>query len=406
MDLTSYQNMKTKPFFRNYTGIPLNWAMLWFGYLVLSPIYIFPKGMPQPADLLLLSGMLPSLGGLFLKSHNKIPMVYLLGGAFACFTFLTNWVNFAFYPDQRLALSSLYYPYNFLVFVFVVALFKQHYPMIKSLTVIGIVIAIISQALWAEMFPDVGLKRMTGGFKNPNQLAYWALLSTAMLFFLRRYGKFNGFDFFIIATVGVIQSLALSKAGIISYAAFLIFMSFGPQISKLARVVIALGFVFLIAYIAFSPQTISNLQNKIDAFERVAERLDTIGKENDDSPEGRGYNRIVNNPEYLVLGAGEGAFHRFRTWASSNELHSGFATILFSYGIVGFLLLTFFIYFIVHKQPWYCAAIVFSVLLFSVSSQTIRFTHTWVLFGIVYATFICQKDYIAQKRAEQQQLSS
>jgi len=373
---------------RSYDLMGVYLASIWFLYLILSPIYILPKGLAQPADFILMLGMAPLLVQALVTTPLRMNSVYLAGGLFAAFTITINWVNFAFYHDMRLALSSIYYPYNFGVFLFVVALFKRNYAVMWRLTLVGVIMAIIIQAAWAAFLPDVGVKRMTAGFKNPNQLAYWALLSAAMLFFLKRHSKFKLIDWLALLLIAFIQSVALSKAGIIAFAVFIFFLSFTPQVPKLSKAIVMLVVFCGMAYALFSPQTISSLTDRVDAFERVTTRLETLGHENDDSPEGRGYNRLVNNPEYLILGAGEGAFVRFRTWASSNELHSGAATLLFSYGIVGFVLFGSFLFFIFYRQPWYCWAILFSVLLFSLSSQTLRFTHSWVFLAIAYATFI------------------
>lgn len=374
-------------FFQN--GIFENYlAVLWFLYLVTSPLYIFHEGLPQPAAIILMFGVIP--WAMFSAFNNKssLPLVYIIGGLFAALTFFVNWVNFAFIPDKRFALSSLYYIYNFIIFLFAVSLFKKNYPLMIRLTCAGIIIALCVQGLWAEFLPDPGARRMTAGFKNPNQLAYWALLCMAMLVCLKQNMKFNMIDFMALAVGAYIQTLALSKAGIIAAGILLILACFMPQMPRMARYAALFMAIVTCAYLLFSPQTLSNLNGRIESFSRVTERLDNVGAESDDSLEGRGYTRISENPVYLLIGAGEGGFERFRTWSSPKELHSGLATILFSYGIFGFCLFAAFLGCIFYKQPWYCWAILFCVLLFSLSSQTIRFNHTWIFLAVAYASFV------------------
>ncbi len=361
---------------------------VWFLYLLLKPLYIFPKGLPQPSDILLICGLLPGLAFALLNARARIPSVYLVGSLFAALTFAINWINFSFYPNGRFVLSSLYYPYNIALFIFIVVLFRRDYERVVKLSAIAIAASIIIQAFWAHFFPDIGLRRMTAGFANPNQLSYWALLSGGMLFFLRRDQKFTPLDYVTFFLMGFIQTLALSKAGLFATMTFYVVLCFSPQTHRFMRYIFIFIACVIALYTAFAPTMIANIEHRIEAFERVSARLETVGTENDDSPEGRGYNRIVNNPEYLIIGAGEGAYSRFRTWASSNELHSGLATLLFSYGIFGFGFFMAFLFLIFHRQPWYCLAILFSIMLFSLTSQTIRFTHTWVFFAIAYATFI------------------
>ena len=55
----------------------------------------------------------------------------------------------------------------------------------------------------------------------------------------------------------------------------------------------------------------------------------------------RGYDRIIEYPEYILWGAGEGETQRFTKGTSTNELHSTLGTILFSYGIIGLVIMTF-----------------------------------------------------------------
>lgn len=372
-------------------------AGLWFLYLVASPLYIFHEGLPQPAAIVLMFGVLPWAAFSAVNNRSTLPLAYIAGGLFAGLTFFINWVNFAFIPDQRFALSSIYYLFNFIIFVFAVSLFRKNYDLMIRLTCAGIIIALCTQCLWAEFLPDPGARRMTAGFKNPNQLAYWALLCMAILVYMKQNSKFNLIDFFALLTGAYIQTLALSKAGIIAASALLVLIFFMPQMPKVGRYAGYIAALVTCVYLLFAPQSVPNLSSQIDSFNRVTERLDNVGAESDDSLEGRGYTRISENPIYLLIGAGEGGFERFRTWSSPKELHSGLATILFSYGIFGFCLFCAFLGCIFYRQPWYCWGILFCVMLFSLSSQTIRFNHTWIFFAVAYASFIYRPSWAARK---------
>jgi len=363
-------------------------AGIWMLYLLISPLYVFPKGLPQPADLLLMMGITGGLIVSFLSYRGGIPMVYLVGMLFVGLTFIINLTNNFFFPDKRLLLSSTYYAYNFLVFAFVVHLFSKDHHVMKDLTYFAVASSVIVQCLWAILFPDFGVKRMTAAFHNPNQLSYWGLCMAAMIFYLKRDETFSRFDFFLFVVIAYIQALALSKSGIISYSVMLIFLIFARQTPARAKIGLGVGLVFFGIFIGFLGTQVFSFYDDVAVVERVVGRIAGIGQENDDSLEGRGYNRIWENPHYLVYGAGEGSFDRFRTRWSSNELHSGLATIVFSYGVFGFALFGLFVMLVVYKQPWQCWAIMFAVILYGASSQTIRFTHTWATFGIAYATFV------------------
>ncbi len=66
----------------------------------------------------------------------------------------------------------------------------------------------------------------------------------------------------------------------------------------------------------------------------VTQRFSSIGKKSSDSLEGRGYDRIWRYKQNLLFGAGEGADYRF---GRAIEMHSTLGTVLFSYGMPGFL---------------------------------------------------------------------
>ena len=66
--------------------------------------------------------------------------------------------------------------------------------------------------------------------------------------------------------------------------------------------------------------------------------------------ESRGYNRIYEYPEQILLGAGERGRWRFGP-GHEHELHSSFGTVLFSYGIVGFVLFSTFLLHVLAERP-------------------------------------------------------
>jgi len=362
--------------------LSLYFAGIWLLYLVLSPVYVLPKGMPQPADYLLLAGIIPGVALFFLKSTGRVHPAYIAGFLFVALSVLVNLTNYAFIGGERFLLSALYYPYNFLVFCYVVYLFRKDMPRAMYLTALGITLAVVMQYIWAG-FVEHGGRRMTGGFDNPNQLAYWALLCAGMLVFLRRHGRFSGLDMLVLGLLGAIQTLALSKAGIICSSVLFVYLFLTPQVPRKAKTVMGALAVGLLSYAALNW---TQVQSVLENFDVIA-RLASIGAEGDDSLLGRGYNRLWEHPEFLLFGAGEGGFERFRTLGSSNELHAGLATIIFSYGILGAALFALFLFYIFARQPKYVWVILGCVLLFSLTHQAFRFTHFWVFLGIAFATF-------------------
>src|SRR5690606_25026545 len=98
---------------------------------------------------------------------------------------------------------------------------------------------------------------------------------------------------------------------------------------------------------------------EITQFDKFTERFSLDENTDPEKFTERGYERLWEYPQYLIYGAGEGAHWRFmdvlyaeRSIGGGREIHSGLASVLFSYGIFGFALFAGFIYAIFRKaQP-------------------------------------------------------
>ena len=117
-------------------------------------------------------------------------------------------------------------------------------------------------------------------------------------------------------------------------------------------------------------------------FQNVTNRIGSIGQQDDDSFSSRGYDRIWEFPQYLLFGAGEGAYDRFRRW-DNQEFHSTFGTILFSYGLVGS---TFFVWWMLklyRVSGIHYFAYLFPPVLYGVAHQGLRFSLLWLLLAFL-----------------------
>jgi hypothetical protein len=374
------------PYQPPYQGVslrmPVLFFVIWAAYLLLQPFYIFPVGYPQPANVLLLAGLL-----LWILKHAVTPRtgpietVYLLGLPFVGLTIVVNLANYAFLPDRLFIFHAVYYLYNFLVFCFVVALFRMAPQHTNRVTRLCLMAVVVLQVFWNWAFPQDTL-RSSGTLENVNQLAHWALLMGVALYVVKRDAKFDILDVVIFGLLGYLQLLALSKAGMISFIALLALMMFSPSVSATGRLVVA--FLLLCGAVAAAPK-IAYITDEIAHFsqvERAVTRLTSIGTEMDDSAEARGYTRIFKYPEYLFLGAGEGPASRFN---ARQEIHSGLMTILFSYGIVGFFCFGMFLWAVVRGLPLHYSLLLVPVFLYGLTHQNMRFTLLWVVLALIYA---------------------
>jgi hypothetical protein len=366
----------------------ISWIILaiWVGYLVLSPFYIFPKGRPQPADFLLICGILPFLVMQFLTMKTTIKPVFMFGGLFVLMTIIINLINHLVFDDVRFILTMMIYPYNFLVFIFITALARRDREQFIKATYLGIAVAIIIQLVMLTFF-DAGYRgyRGTGGFENPNQFAYWSLLTATMIIFLRRGEKLKLTDFILLAVLGYFQTLALSKAGIIAFAILCTILLITPKIPKQAYAALFILITAASIFTLVNHDKASAFFARFNSIQNAAERIESIGEEPDDSAQARGYFRLIEHPQYTLLGAGEGAFDRFPDdKGHARELHSGIATIIFSYGIFGAAIFFTFLLLVINKQPWFYILLFMPIFLFGLPHQNFRFAHFWVLLGINY----------------------
>jgi hypothetical protein len=118
--------------------------------------------------------------------------------------------------------------------------------------------------------------------------------------------------------------------------------------------------------------------------EKVERRFQSFGEHDDDSVQGRGYDRIWLHPEYVFVGAGEGAPGRLTSHGRDQELHSTWGTLLFSYGITGFLLFLVMLAVIFYRAPWRHMLYFLPIALYGLTHQGLRFSMLWVFFGLVF----------------------
>ena len=173
-------------------------------------------------------------------------------------------------------------------------------------------------------------------FNNPNQLGLWALSLLIFIILLivnhrmRLNNKFIIFTSLILCYFFIF--LSISQAAIISSGIILIIL-FGFFL-RTKWLYLTLSFLIIISLIFTNKYNFEN----IIFLKNVQNRIENETKEDDgdNGLEGRNYTRLINNSKYLIFGAGEGKLERFSD--NKLEIHSTFANILFSYGIVGLII--------------------------------------------------------------------
>ena len=316
------------------------------------------------------------------KSRLSMRPVFLIGLCFAFYTIIVNLLNYSFYPHNRFLLSSFYYIYNFGIFIYLVLLFEKYTLRLKDILSFLLPWIVLAEVAWAVLVPQDHWREI-GSFNNPNQLAYWALITSFMIVLLRKKPQLNLWEIGAIGVLASLQAMALSKVGIISFSVFLIILICSPVLKSAHKYALLVLIFLAMPFLFLKSDEGTVLKTFIEA---PVERIKNIGQEPDDSAEARGYNRPFEFPIYTLLGAGEGAYDRFEP-NNSYELHSGIFTILFSYGIFGFGLFAAFMFFVFKKKPWHIILLAMPVFMIGLTGQSFRFTHFWVLMALIYTYY-------------------
>jgi O-Antigen ligase len=357
----------------------------WLACLVIAPIYVFGRGLPQPADFLLAFLVLILATGYVVRVPVFMDL-FLVAGLFLAHAIVVNLFWHARLGERGFLLHALYYVFNFGAFMIVVSLLREFGERFINPCRVAFAIAIAFEIVVLFALPGSRL-RAAGTFNNPNQLGYWAILVSCCMLVLRRDQRLSMFDLAVLCGAGYLTTASLSKAAMLSFVLLMVlaFVFQRPQRSVKA-LLLALAFLGTMALAADG--TLINRFLTLEAPSRVVDRLDDIGGQADDSTGGRGYDRIWRYPEYLLLGAGEGASWRFSGYLVNNmderELHSTFGTVLFSYGIVGFVLFLALLVVVFRPAPLAHALYSLPIWMYGMTHQGLRDTMLWVFLGLVF----------------------
>lgn len=295
------------------------------------------------------------------------------------FDFFVNKHKITFF---RVSSTSIYILFNVLVMHFV-----RNYFNLNNLNYI--ILFVVFSICFCFLFIDYsslsifkGAPRLAAGFRNPNQLGYFAVVCFSigiLLLLLENQNKF--FSYIIIFSSIFFSMISLSKASMLaiffSSILFLIFFSIKKIIfEKSISLYSLIGFFTLLIFYLIPKEFKSNLN--------FYNRLASIAEEEDSSLESRGYYTLFENNLFeLFFGKGYWSslyYHKL-------EIHSTFASLLINYGLVGFLIYGFFILFwftFIFKKLGVMGVtlIVLPSLLYGITHNGTRFTFFYFLVSL------------------------
>lgn len=340
-------------------------------YLIVYPFYFFESGDPQIADLLGVLLIAINIKDILLqiKTNAFTKGLYL----FVIYTLILNSIWMLILGDIFILKNSLFYLYSFFMLLIFYSKIKD--PSFLSIIIKGISICLIIQLILWPLIADQGV-RTHMFFKNPNQLAFWSfciLLISHIICVLIKPKRFYVFTTLVLSTLFIF--ISASKSAIFASILFWIYylIKSRKQLFMLISIVIV-GFSFLIVLEKFNVNNFTTVTNVI---ERLTEKK-TAGQL---KLEGRGYERILNYPEYLLFGAGEGEYTRF---GEQIELHSTFFNILFSYGIIGLSFFLIAIRAIIKKASKQVVFLLILLVLYTLAHMTLRSPLFWLSLLLMY----------------------
>jgi hypothetical protein len=345
--------------------------VLWMSYVLLIPFYVMPSGLPQPSDLIIVVlfpfALLGWNGRIGAESATAVRRLLW-------FTIWVAVVNYGWATAtgkwdglKDYLLFPFFYLFNLGIFTTALILYRRFGDVFLRLTIYCVFADVI--ILVAASFV-VQSDQIRGSlfFNSPNQLGYYALLAATLIVAAQPRLRFGVVKASAALTgCAYLAIISASRAALTGIAILLVLM----LVSNLR--VIILASVASIALISIG----GPVARAIDSAER---RTESNRETSANFAEKRGYDRMWEYKEYMVLGAGEGNNVRFTDRPkTAHELHSSLATIIFCYGIVGAILFGLFLAAVMRGASWSTSLNLLPVAAYSVAHQGLRFTMLWLL---------------------------
>lgn len=357
---------------------------MWSLFVICIPFYVFASGLPQPGDFLVLI-LLPlalygwnfRLPGVFARPYRVLLLftLYVVLVQYSWATILENW---GFHGKDTFLLFPIYYLFNALVMLVSLILYQRYGDAFLRLTAWCLLLSIGMQVV-GSFFTFYNKFRDAVFFNNPNQLGYYSVLAACMLGLLQRKLKLG----LLITTIGLLSCIYLallsaSRAAAGGAAVVLV-------VTLVSNPKIVLAAVPLIAALLMTGPV-------AHALEATEHRVTVDQFPEYSFLEERGWGRIYDNPEYILLGAGEGGTSRFRdSIIGTHEIHSSAGMLIFSYGFVGTGIFVWFLFRVLQGARLGAAMMLAPIVAFTVAHHGLRDSMLWMVLGI-FLTLKYQRD--------------
>ena len=358
-------------------------------FIIISPIYIFESGLPQPAHYILAIGMIAFLIVKELYKTILAHKVVLVLIAFLSIVVIVNslyLIVFAFNGvGNSFYLPTAQYIFNAIFFIMLLYLMRRD-SVVKHANYLAsaVIIAISIQTLLAlsginKETQYVVTERIVILFNNPNQLGYFVLLALTLYTVLpSKYRTNRVITLFMCVMslyLGILSSSRIILFGLILLIGILLYTT-----EKKVPLKYWLIFIPILVLIGVGLSKTNFIEEKIELIE-IRNQRNNINDVNEFQI--RGYDRILNHPMKVLYGAGEGNYDRFESF-QIGEIHSSFGNLLFSYGIFGFVLFLIFIYTVIKENLLYNFVLLIPIMLYNLVHNGLRASLFWGVLAVLY----------------------
>jgi hypothetical protein len=379
-------------------------TLLVLATVVFSPFYVYASGLPQPAHVVMLVASI----ALILLNRNaclSIARANKLGILFILLISLINVTYCIFYQDKGFIASTIYWVYGYFLLVAVLCIAKDQWLGTWIVRLIIFELALVAVSYLVGWGHYTWWPRYEYFFNGPNQLAYFVicLLLTYLAVAKGRlapglYVAYALVIFSVITTGGRSAYLAL-----VPLVMLLVWIARRRwvHIMALLLIPIAVNWVFtplcLPAYM-----TVSGVNQKVDCSvdpniskSRVVSnatmtRIDSLSTQKEVEAKysvwtqllARGYMRVIDHPQYLLYGAGQGRDERFgEVDGEIYEIHSSPVAVLFYYGFLGLTLFAAFLWQL-FTAKWNLLFLT-PLLVYGLFTYGLRAPYFWVALGFM-----------------------
>lgn len=334
--------------------------ILFFSFVALKPFYFFPSGGIGVADWLLVLTFVVIFANKVRQKdgrvgHKEDIYIYIF---LACAIVINIWY-YIHYRNRDLLLNTSYWVYSVMVvWCFREIACKKNLDIINKILKVSFLIQVIIyiSGIGRLYYEWWGAVRYMGTFNNPNQMAYVIFLMLLLIYLYDfehkkkdfwLYALIAGFLILLTKSTGVFVGWFLLIVGILFSTLYCTY----KKNEKSRRTIILCSAVLMIiivgSLLVIWPNGSVNIQDEnLTLITRLQSKIALILEGGLRSVViDRGGEKILYYPQYLLFGAGEGAFERFSmavVWKS--EIHSTIFSIWFSYGIVPTVLLGVWLY--------------------------------------------------------------